>query len=214
MPLRRTNFYLLHGRVLLAANAIGEFEKLLQKLEPMLKEASDEQRAFAALLRVDFARRKIDNTAGKKAGAEALRAATASGVQALKLRAALYGNNSVEQTLDAETEKLGNLPLRLEWLAQSINGQLLLGNSQAAIKRYREAEAILNKHADAQAAFKLHHLGAQALNQFGDKAEAKEARAKAQKALDHLRSELPENLRTGFDADLQIIAFKESGNGQ
>lgn len=205
---------LLRGRILLAAHAIGEFEKLLLKLEPMLKEASDEQRAFAALLRVDLARRKNENAAAKEAASDALSAATASGVQALKLRAAIYQNASVEQTLDAETEKLGNLPLRLEWLAQSINGQLALGNSQAAIKRYREAEAILNKHADAQAAFTLHSLGAQALNQFGDQAKAKAARAKAQAALDHLHRELPENLRAGFDTNPQVVAFKDGSNVQ
>ncbi len=205
---------LLHGRVLLAANAIGEFEKTLQKLEPMLKEASDEQRAFAALLRVDLARRQHNDAAAKKAAGEALSAATASGVQALKLRAALYENASVEQILDAETEKLGNLPLRLEWLEQSIKEQLALGNTLAAIKRYREAEAALVKHADAQVAFKLHSLGAQTLNRFGDKAEAAKARTKAQTALEHLRRELPENLRAGYDADPQVLAFKESGNDQ
>ena len=205
---------LLHGRIMLAANAIGESEKTLQKLEPMLKEASDEQRAFAALLRADLARRQHNEAAAKKATGDALSAATASGVQALKLRAAIHENVSVEQTLDAETEKLGNLPLRFEWLEQSINGQLALGNSLAAIKRYREAEASLEKHADALAAFKLHRLGSQALNQLGDKTEAAKAHAKAQTALDHLRRELPENLQAGFDADPQVIAFKDNSDGQ
>ena len=204
---------LLRGRILVAVHAIKEAEQVQAQLDPLLPSASDEQRAVAALLRGEIARRRNDGAAAQKAVDQAQVSAAASGVQALKLRASLYSGRDAASALDESTTRLGNLPLRLEWLERRMRGQLTGGDSAGTIATYREAKAALGERSDALAAFDLHWLGAQALALRGDADAAGSARSQARSALEHLRQELPVQLRTSFDADPQVRAFTEAKDG-
>ncbi|MEO7251349.1 MAG: protein kinase, partial [Arenimonas sp.] len=195
---------LLRARILLAARAGADSAKALATLEPLLADASDEQRALAELLRADIALRNNDAVASRKFAAQALASASASGIQALKLRAAMLGDSAAVLALDGQIARLGNLPLRLDWLARAMATRLASGTAPAAIDTYGEAKASLRGHEDALAAFDLHRLGAQALAAGGQAAAAKTARQQAGDALTRARAELPPALRAAFDADPQV----------
>jgi len=169
--------------------------------------------ALAALLRAEIALRNKDAVASRKFAAQALTSASASGIQALKLRAAMFGDTTAVLALDESIARLGNLPLRLDWLGRAMATQLASGIAPAAIDTYRQAQAALRGHENALAAFELHRLGAQALAAGGQAVAAKTARQLASDVLTRVRAELPAALRASFDADPQVRTFAKSGNG-
>ena len=204
---------LLRARILLAARADADSAKALDTLERLLAEASDEQRAGAALLRAEIALRNNDAVGSRKFAAQALASASASGIQALKLRAAMFGDTAAVLALDEPIARLGNLPLRLDWLRRAMTTQIASGTAPAAIDNYHEAQTALRGHADALAAFELHRLGAQALVAGGQAVAGKTARQQAGDALTRIRAEIPAALRPAFDADPQVRAFAQNGHG-
>ena len=203
---------LLRMHILVVANALDRAVQIRTEFDPLLADASDEQRAIAALLQAEIARRRNEPEAARKAQAEAQRLAVASGVRALQLQAALLVLDSPGPDADAIV-RLGNLPLRLIWLEQSMTRQLADGNAKSVLASYREAETILAGHRDSVNAFALHWLGAQALAKLGDQTAAATTRARAGDSLRSLRSGLPSDLLAAFNAAPNVRAFEGAGHG-
>jgi tetratricopeptide (TPR) repeat protein len=201
---------LLNVRTLLAANAIDDAAKLHGKLESMLADASDEQRAIAAMLKTDLAERQNDVATARKAQQEAQALALASGVRALQLQAVLRaptGPDTEAITL------LGNVPLRIEAAERSVARSLADGKAEEAAATYREATSLLDPKRHSVNAFALHWLGAQAFGRLGDATAAAAARARAADALRIMRDGLPGNLLTLFNAAPTVRAFEGAGHG-
>jgi tetratricopeptide (TPR) repeat protein len=205
---------LLHARIVLAANALADTRATLARLQPQLAAGSDEQKAQAALLEAEIARRKGDPEALRKQAALARTLAEASGVQALKLRAALYDRPAAVLALDAATIGLGNLPLRLDWLRVALRARLAAGNDSEAASFYRRAMREVDGRDRFPGAFELHWLGAQALRRQGDVAAAALAQRRAAQALESLHGQLPERYRAALAADPQVQEFQAADHGR
>ena len=203
---------LLRLRAFVFADALDRAKQQRAELEPLLADASDEQRALAALLQAEMARRQNDPAALRTAQGEAQRLALASGVRAVQLQAAATSQNPPAGTVDAVAQ-LDNLPLRLLWLEQSMTRQLAAADAAAALANYRVAEPLLAAHPDAIDAFALHWLGAQALLKTGDHAAATAAMAHAADSLRDLRSGLSGDLLAAFNASANVRAFEASSHG-
>jgi hypothetical protein len=203
---------LLRMQVLIAANALDLAAKSGGVIAPMLTDASDEQRAILALQQAEIARLHNESEAAQKAQADAQRLSAVSGVRALQLQAGL--GNPTPSNADADAiVRLGNLPLRILWLEQSMRKQLAEGNANAAAATYRDAMTVLTVHPDAVNAFSLHWLGVQALNKLGDRTGAAAAQAHAADALHSLRSGLSGDLLTSFNAGTDVRAFEGADHG-
>ena len=203
---------LLRVHALLAANAVDRAAQARTGLEPLLADASDEQRALATLLQAEIAERRNDAVGAQKLSIEAQRLAATSGVRAVQIQAAIRMPDS--STADADSvAALGNVPLRLSWLKHSMARRLAAGDAKAASANYREAETALAGHSDSVDAFALHWLGAQALAKAGDQAAATAARAHAAEALQNLREGLSGDFLSSFDATPDVRAFEEAGHG-
>ena len=198
---------LLRVQVLIAANALDSATKAAAEVASRLTDASDEQRAIDALHRSRIARLRNQPEDARKAAMEAGRFAGTSGVRALQLQA---GQMAAPGSADADAiGKLGNLPLRLDWLQETMRQRLAGGDSKAAAALYREAAGVLASHPESLAAFELHWLGAQALAKVGDQAGAAAARARAGDALRALRDDLSGDLLVSFNAATDVRAFEE-----
>jgi tetratricopeptide (TPR) repeat protein len=198
---------LLRMQVLIAANALDLAAKVDGEIAPMLTDASAEQRAIAALQQAEIARLRNEPEAAQKAQADAQRLAAVSGVRALQLQAGLPSTDA-----DAIV-RLGNVPLRILWLEQSLRRQLAEGDANVAAATYRNAMTVLTTHSDSVDAFSLHWLGVQALTRLGDRTGAAAARARAADALKGLRSELSGDLLTSFNAGASVRAFEGADHG-
>lgn len=195
---------LLRTEALLAAHADDGARKALDALQPGLAQASSEQRAIAQLQLAELARRGNDAAAAVRHLREARQLAEASGVRQLQLRIDLFeadARPALLDALDTPTAGLGHAGLRLEWLRQRMRRELAAGRPARAAADYNEAAALL-RAGDALPAYELHALGARARAGNGDDAGAEAARARAQQALEAVRSHLPSALRGGFDAAL------------
>ncbi len=89
-------------------------------------------------------------------------------VQLESIRAALARNDTAAaaallRDLRGETVRLGEVPVRLEWLELEVAAALRAGNGDAAATRYREALAVLRTTGRWAGAITLHRLGALAL---------------------------------------------------
>jgi len=201
---------LLRIHVLVAAQALDPATKSQDALQPLLADASDEQRAIAALLQAEIANRRNDAQTAQKARAQAQRLALASGIRALQLHAMLLDPPGP----DAEAIlQLGNLPLRLLWLEQSMTRQLAAGDASAAAANYRDAAKILDGQPESVNGFALHRLGAQAAASLGDEAGAAVARARATEALRKFRGGLRKDLLVHFNAAPSVRAFEGADHG-
>jgi hypothetical protein len=102
------------------------------------------------------------------------------------------------EAIRADESRLREVPLRLEWLGLEITAALRAGDRATAVRRYREALALL-KGVDryAGAAF-LHELGAQALSGTPEADVAREAAARA-------RAQLFDDAPPGSRARLQAL---------
>jgi hypothetical protein len=130
----------------------------------------------------------------------------------LQLQTALLRPDSVAANADAIAQ-LGNLPLRLSWLERAMTRQLADGDAKAASATYRDAQTLLSGRTDSVNAFTLHTLGAQAYGKLGDRAAGSAARARAADSLGKLRSGLPGDLLTSFNAAANVRAFEGAGHG-
>jgi tetratricopeptide (TPR) repeat protein len=189
---------LVHVQALLAAHADADARKLLAGLAASIEQASAEQRGIAALLQAELAERAGDRNARAAAMAQARQSATASGVRQLQLQASLHDAASAG-TLDRDTAALGNVPLRLQWLAVHMQQALAQRQPAVAIAAYREALPQLRRgdYIDAHA---LHALGSRAYADTDDTTRAGIAARDAAAAKQALRARIPPPLRAGFDA--------------
>ncbi|WP_147653757.1 serine/threonine-protein kinase [Vulcaniibacterium gelatinicum] len=197
-PRGRLDAGLLHVRALLAAGDAAQARARLDALEPLLAEASTEQRAIARLLQAQLE----DGTAARTALAEAQRLAEASGVRQLQLEIALERarRGTPDPTLDEATATLGHAALRLEWLRLALQAALARKDAAAAVAHYREAAQWL-RAGDYLGAAALHGLGAQALALAGDAAGARAAEDKAAQAAAALQAASPRTRREGAGAN-------------
>lgn len=112
--------------------------------------------------------------------------------------------------LSAETTRLGEVPLRLEWLELEIAAALQSGQRADAASRYRDALTILKTVARWADAVALHRLGARAL---GDTTmEAKTARAAADMLQAQILADAPAAARDSLQRQLEERWRDEAGD--
>ncbi|HET8819022.1 MAG TPA: tetratricopeptide repeat protein [Xanthomonadaceae bacterium] len=201
---------LLHAQALLAAHADARAADVLDALEPVLADASAEQRAIERLLRARLARRAGNDAAAEAARRQAAALAEVSGVRQLQLQIALEAARAGEPapTLEDATDRLGHVGLRLAWLERRMRAALDAQppDTAAALDAWREA-AILLREGDFVRAHRLQALAAAALEATGDTAAAEAAREGARRAFDAMRGALPADLRESFeDSDADAVA--------
>lgn len=163
---------LLEARLLAAAGQERRAVDLLGRLEAELPQSSLEQRAIAALLEA-----RLHDTAGdaSKAGrslAQARALAGEAGLRVRRLEAEVLGQveAGAEAALQAEVDRLGNLPLQLAWLEQLTQARLERGDAAGATAAYRQAAELLSRRGGYVRAAQLHALGERALAAAGDPA--------------------------------------------
>lgn len=186
---------LLRANVLLAAGARAPAQQVLDGGAKLLEGGTNEQQAGAELLRARLAA----DAAGRQAAlAKAARAAEGSGLQVLRLRVAIARGETTDAGLDEDTRRLGNLPVRLEWLDASMRSDLAAGRNAQAVAIYGLAQDSLRGHEQALLAPSLHALGARALAASGDASGAAKARELAASAHQRISDSLPAALRAGY----------------
>ncbi|MCA1714217.1 MAG: tetratricopeptide repeat protein, partial [Gammaproteobacteria bacterium] len=175
---------LLRAQAQLAAHADAAARKTLDGLEPVLAQASAEQRGIAALLRSELAARAGDDRARQLALQQARQLAQQSGVRLLQLQVALQAlpDGRADPTLDAATASLGHVALRLDWIESAMRQALDTHDAAEALRLYREALPLLRR-GDYLHAHRLHALGARAATTTGDANAAADAGAAARAAL-------------------------------
>ena len=135
-------------------------------------------------------------------------------VQLERIRAALARNDTAAaaalvQQLRGETVRLGEVPVRLEWLELEIAVALRSGDGGAAAARYREALAVLRTTGRWAGAIALHRLGALALASVP--AETQAARSAADALQAQVLADTPEALRASLRNALARRWQSESG---
>jgi tetratricopeptide (TPR) repeat protein len=189
---------LLRAQALLAVGAAAEAERVLAEGATLLAGATAEQRAGAALLRAGLARHRAELGAEREALASAAKDAAGSGLQVLHLRVAIARDEATPAGLDEDTRRLGNLPVRLEWLERELSRQLEEGDAKAALAAYRLAQEALRGHEQALLAAPLHRLGARVLAAAGDAEGARAAHSRSAAAQARIAATLPASLRSGY----------------
>ena len=199
---------LLGVRVAIAANDLAGAAHALDTLASTLSASSDEQRAGAALLRVDIAQRQNRSDLAATTLAQAEPLVQASGVKTLLLQAQMVSATSADPKLVADLDALDNLPLKLSWLRRSMEIHLRRNDAAAAVHDYRQAQAAL-RTGDSVDAFALHALGARALDAASDSAGAAAARRDAHAALAALDAAATPEQRKHIDADPEAAHLQE-----
>ena len=113
--------------------------------------------------------------------------------------------------LRSETTRLGDVPVRLQWLELEIAAALRGGKPEEAAARYREGVAILKTTGRWADAAILHELGAASLAAHASDAAVARAAAQAQQA--QLLQDAPENARGGLQTELARRLREEIGPG-
>lgn len=204
---------LLRARAMLVVGALDKAADILAAAEPDLEPASREQRALAALLRAELARRQQRDRDSRRALAQARELAASSGVTVVRLAADTLDQTAPERTLLA-IQKLGDVPLQLLWYRLALRRDLARGDHPTAIDHYRAAAGLLEGRGDHAGAFELHRLGGLALAAGGNRAAARAAHDAAAAALQSLSEGLPESLREVLDADPEVATFREAEHAQ
>jgi tetratricopeptide (TPR) repeat protein len=189
---------LLKANAQLAAGARAQAQGTLAAGAKLLEGATAEQQAGAELLRAALAEADGNVAARRAALAAAAKAAQGSGLQVLRLRVAIAREEATAAGLDEDTRRLGNLPLRLEWLEHALRRELDAGRTPEAIALYRLAQESLRGHEQALLAPSLHALGARSLQAGGDGRAAAAASGEAQAAWRRIAEALPPALRAGY----------------
>jgi tetratricopeptide (TPR) repeat protein len=186
---------LLKANALLQAGARAQAQQALVAGASLLEGATAEQQAGAELLRAQLA----TDAAGRQAALDkASKAAGSSGLQVLRLRVSIARGENTATGLDEDTRRLGNLPLRLEWLEHALRADVGAGRNTEAVGVYRLAQDALRGHDQALLAPALHAFGARALAATGDAAGAAKATQDAQLARARIKNALPAALRDGY----------------
>lgn len=163
---------LLEARLLAAAGQQRRAVTLLGRLEDQLPQSSLEQRAIAALIEARLHDAAGDASKAGRSLAQARELAGEAGLRVRRLEADVLGQVEPggEATLQAEVDRLGNLPLQLDWLEQVTRARLGRGDAAGAATAYRQAAGILSRRGGYVRAQQLHALGERALAAAGDPA--------------------------------------------
>lgn len=209
---------LLQASVALALGDAAEATKLMGTLRR--DQLSIDQRIDFYLRQVQAARLGNDPALAQRQLAAAGKAA-ADSHSAIALRVALEGirqaliGNDLAQaarllaTVRADSTRLGEIPLRLDWLELEIATALRNGNRAEANDRYREVLTILRTTGRWKASAVLHRLGALAL--VDRPAEARAARDAADAQQAQLLADAPPSSRTALSAVLDQRLIELTG---
>ncbi|HEY0232216.1 MAG TPA: protein kinase [Dokdonella sp.] len=205
----RVEAMLLRARTSLALAGVADAKKVLDAI-PVADLGAEQRAAFLlasaqqAVLADDTkdAREKLDQAAA--AAAEAHSGAVDLRIRLQQVRIALAAHNPAEthkllQTIRTQTNRLGEVPLRLQWLELELAAALGHGDKAQAIGYYRQALVLLKNVGDYAYATTIHDLGARALPAG---AEADAARAAADAARWKLLAGAPADAR---DALAQLL---------
>ncbi|MEO8803546.1 MAG: protein kinase [Rudaea sp.] len=135
-------------------------------------------------------------------------------LQRARLALASGGNTSANKSLEkirAQTTRLGEVPLRLEWLELEIANALRNRKMTDAKARYREVLPILKQVGRYAYASTLHRLGARAL--AGNEIEVAAAKAAASAAQKQILDDAPADLRVPLENRLKQRWNEEVGDG-
>ena len=183
---------LLEARIACALGDAAAVEAALAALPTSL--ANREQDAIRLLADACRAELAGDRT-GAAAQLEAAHAAAreahggklATQIRMRQARLALAGDGvgagPLLEAIRADESRLREVPLRLDWLALEISAALRAGDRTAAVRRYREALALLKGIDRFAGAALLHELGARALAGTPEADIAREAAARARARL-------------------------------
>ncbi|MEP7044183.1 MAG: protein kinase [Dokdonella sp.] len=208
---------LLQARTWLALADSARVDKVLAAL-PVTQLGSEQRANFLlasaqkAALDGDLksAQGKLDEAA--KAAADAHSGAVDLRIRLQRVRLALASRDRAEaarllRAISAETNRLGEVPMRLQWLELEIAAALGNGDSKQAVAYYRQALTQLKDIGDYAYATLIHDLGARALP-LG--AEADAARAAAQASRKKLLADAPEDTRASLSAQLDRRLHEET----
>jgi len=188
---------LLRGQILLAAGADDESDVLSTALQPMLEHASTEQRALGALLRAELA---PDERGRRLALVDARRHADAASSKALLLRVELAAGGA-DDALGERIQVLGHRGLWLQWVEQAL--AVPDRPAERAAELYRSALAMLPEGGRYLHGWRLHRLGARALQASGQTADAAVAEDAAAEALQQLRQATPAELAGPLEDEIE-----------
>lgn len=170
---------LLRSQALFAGGDAAGATATLRALDPLLAQASSEQRAIAALMRARLADRGGDPAGRSRELRDAEQLALASGVRQLQLQVALERAPRLrDPALDGALSALGHFALRLRWTEAAMREALDTDDAAAAATLYRNVLPRLRR-VEYLHATELHELGARALAATGDEAAAARARTQA-----------------------------------
>jgi len=205
----RVEAMLLRTRTSLALADIADAEKRLNAIPA--SELGAEQRAAFLLASAQKAALADDPKDAREKLEQAATAAVESHSGAIGMRVtlqqvheALRTRNRIEvnkrlQAIRTETNRLGEVPLRLQWLELEIAAALGNNDKTQAIAYYRQALVLLKNVGDYAYATTIHDLGARALPAG---AEAEAARAAAGAARDKLLGGAPASARASLEEQL------------
>ena len=201
---------LLEARVAVALGDTGQAEAALKQIPG--ERVGAEQRAALLLaqarvagLRNDPRAATADLERAAAAAAEAHSGALDMQIRLEQARLALAEGRRADAArvltaLAAETSRLNEVPLRLQWLELEIAAALGAEDRRLAVSQYRQALAMLKDVGDYAHADAIHELGARALP-AGAEADAALAAAKA--ARTRLLASAPADARERFGAALE-----------
>lgn len=210
---------LLQASIALALGDAPEAGRMLGTLQP--DQLSADQRIAFHLLQAQSARLANDPALAQRqiaaAGEAAIdsHSAIAIRVRLEGARVALAGNDIAEAarllaTVRADATRLGEIPLRLDWLELEIATALRSGNRAEATDRYREVLTILRSTGRWNGSVVLHRLGALAL--LDRSAEAQAARDAADAQQVQLLADAPagarESLHSLLDGQLRDLGIE------
>ncbi|MEO6075741.1 MAG: protein kinase, partial [Dokdonella sp.] len=209
---------LLQAAIALALGQAAEAVQIIGSLQP--DHLSGDQRIAFYLDKAQAARLDNDAAIVKQHIAAAVTAsadsqsALAIRVNLERVREALSDNDiaqaaSLLTPVRADATRLGEIPLRLDWLELEIATALRGDHAAEAIERYREALAILRSTGRWIGSVLLHRLGALALLDRPAEAQAARDAADAQQAqlLADAPADARNSLRGLLDAQLRNLGF-------
>jgi tetratricopeptide (TPR) repeat protein len=197
-------------RSALALGVLGEADAGLLAM-PAAESLGSEQRAALQLAMAVRARVAGDRKAAQTrldesaaAAAEAHSGALDMQIRFERTRLALASGdiaraNMLVTALGNETNRLNEVPVRLQWLELAMATELRDGDRKQALAHYRQTLALLKDAGNYAYATTLHELGARALH---DGAEADAARSAAKTSRERLVADAPADAGTSLTEQL------------
>lgn len=202
---------LLAARLALVTGDFDGVSALLQGFAGREATSSLEQKAIAGILQLTLHQRR-GRSASVPLRDATLRAAEAAGLPVLELTVRALTAPDEPQLAEA-VERLGNVPLSLQWrrlaLAQALDSQRI----DVAIGHGRALQQLLADHPDHADAFESHRQLHRLALERGDQATAEHALAEALTARERLVAGMAEAELAWFSQHPWSRALDEAGNG-